>query len=278
MAISKYLLEYVERETEAGKSKKEIKEILLSAGWHKDAISEAFDLHKKVGESTKKEARKEETNNKGQSLVETEESSAPPAKGLNLQRKEPLLLEEEKLLDNPEKNRLAEERNGDRHQDLPQMEISHEDKNIEGKITIELKKRRVRPVFLVILSFVLGAALMLALYMFVFNKITVRNKAEDSQKQTGFQAQKINDADRITRILKVQEELEKYYDEHKSYPEKISDVSGVSEPTTDFNYTYTPIGSLPQSYTLNVEMKSTDDGTFKIEGGFMTLKNRQGTK
>jgi hypothetical protein len=72
--------------------------------------------------------------------------------------------------------------------------------------------------------------------------------------------------------------LESYYNEYKIYPEKINSLSSTPTVSNELNYVYTPIGSPAQSYTLNIEMKNTGDGEFKIDGGFMTLKNKQGTK
>ncbi|MEK7447345.1 MAG: hypothetical protein AAB632_00895 [Patescibacteria group bacterium] len=220
--ISKQLLNYIEREDKLGKSKNEVEDILISAGWHKDAISDALDsYYKKDGEK--------------ESEVQTPSEV-----------------------------------------DVSTESIEKETKT-EKDANVRNKKKNVRPVFLIILSFVLGAAIMMAISIFFLN-----NPAKDTssivQNVGGFEAQKVDDGKRVVEVLEIQKSLEKYYDEYKSYPENISLLKDAPTASSELNYAYTPIGSPSQSYTLNIEMKNTDNGEFKIDGGFMTLKNKQGTK
>lgn len=227
--ISKQLLNYIEREDKLGKSKKEVENILVSAGWHKDAISDALDAY--YGKD--KEIKKEES-----------------------------MEENEEIKEGVRSGKFSEKRR------LRRQEESESRPQASGK-------RKVRPVFLIILSFVLGMASMLSVSVLLLDKVL---SVDTTTKTTGFEAQKIDDGKRIIEVLAIQGSLEKYYDEHKSYPENLSSLENIPTASSDLNYTYTPIGSPPQSYTLNIEMKNTSNGEFKIEGGFMTLRNKQGTK
>lgn len=220
--ISKQLLNYIEREDKLGKSKNEVEDILISAGWHKDAISDALDVYYK--KDRKKESEVQAPNEVDVATESIEKETKP-----------------------------------------------EKDPNVKNK------KKKVRLIFLIILSFVLGVAIMLVISTFFLNKST-KNIYITPQKETGFEAQKIDDGKRIAEVLTIQKTVEKYYDEHKSYPENVTSLTDIPTASTDLNYTYTPIGSPPQSYTLNIETKNTGDGEFKIDGGFMTLKNKQGTK
>ena len=133
--------------------------------------------------------------------------------------------------------------------------------------------------FLYILFLVVGAGVMAVASFFFYNYYN-RPVEQSAAVNTdlGQQEQKVDDARRISEVLKVQEELEKYYNEYKSYPEDLNSLTDILEVSSELNYAYSPMGSPPQSYTLSIEMKSTEDGEFKVESGFMTLKNKQGTK
>jgi len=241
--VSKQLLRYIEKEDNLKKSKKEIKEILISAGWHKNAVSEAFDVYYKKGKKAEAEVGDVD---EGPTLVDSQGS-------------DPRKVESEAKEVKPSI-----------------VEVSEKGTKSEKSPVVKENKRRIRPVFLIILSFVLGAAIMMAMSIFFLNNLSAPVIPQNNE--TGFVAQKIDDGKRIAEVLKIQDSLEKYYTEHKSYPENITSLTDVPVASSDLNYTYTSFGSPPQSYTLNIEVKNTDSGEFKIDAGFMTLKNKQGTK
>lgn len=252
--ISKQLLQYIEKEDKLGKSKKEIEKILSSADWHKDAISEALDIYYKKG---KTEEAKKELIDEPEDVKKIEISVKPESEGATSETKESVEQEEEKV--------------------EPIIETKREDTKSEKRAESKKEKKRVRPVFLAILGFVLGVAIMMVVSIFFLN-----NQAKDTSSAVknvgGFEAQKIDDGKRIAEVLGIQKSLEKYYTEHKSYSENVNSLTSIPTVSSELNYTYTPIGSPPQRYTLNIEMKNTEDDAFKIDGGFMTLKNKQGTK
>ncbi|RJO60532.1 hypothetical protein C4544_04995 [candidate division WS5 bacterium] len=252
--ISKQLLEFIEKEDKLGKSKKAIEHILITADWHKDAVSEALDIYYSKGKKKEK-------------IKETEEE-VDGAKKIEISVKS----ESKETI--PETKKIVEQ---EEQKVEPSIEPKQEDTKSDESPKVKVKKRKVRPVFLIILSFVLGAAIMMAISIFFLNN-QAKNTNTISKTETGFEAQKIDDGKRITETLKIQEALEKFYNEHKSYPESLISLSDVPTASSGLNYTYTPIGSPPQSYTLNIEMKNIDDGEFKIDSGFLTLKNKQGTK
>lgn len=235
--ISKQLLGYIEKEDKLGKSKKEIKKILSSAGWHKDAVSDAFDVYYKKGKKAEVEVEPEEE--KSEKPVEVVKENTKPEKDSGKRR-----------LRRPEEPESRPQASG---------------------------KRRVRPVFSRNFKPCFGCSYHDG-YIYIFFNKSEKTTATTAPKETGFEAQKIDDGKRIAEVLAIQKSLEKYYNEHKNYPENINALTNISTASSELNYTYTPIGSPPQSYTLNIEMKNMDDGAFKIDGGFMTLKNKQGAK
>ncbi|MDO8507376.1 MAG: type IV pilin protein [bacterium] len=248
--ISKQLLKYIEKEDKLGKKKKEVEDILLAAGWHEDAVSDAFDVYYEKDNKEKKsdEAKK--------IAVSVKQEKKKPAKETK----------KTEVLPEPEEEIVKYK-----------IETAQENVVLESAVPeAKAKKSRVRPIFLIMLSFVLGAAIMMAVSMFFLDKINTSVISQNNA--TGFEAQKLDDGKRIADVLKIQEELENYYGEHKSYPDSLKSLTDIPAVSDEINYTYTPIGSPPQSYTLNIEMKNTSDGAFKIDRGFLTLKNKQGTK
>lgn len=146
-----------------------------------------------------------------------------------------------------------------------------------GKPHVEKEKRRGRVAFiygLAVLTIVVVAVVLVSF----FSQKKADSIRLNKEEETGFEEQKVDDGKRIVETLKIQESLEKYYSEHKNYPENLNSLTDVPTASNDLKYVYTPIGLPAQSYTLNIEMKNINDGEMKVDGGFMTLKNKQGTK
>lgn len=257
--VSEQLLEYIKKEDGLGKSKEEVEGILLAADWHRDAVEEAFALYYKEGKKDKKTKKKKVE-------VKIDDSKAQAEKPKSIPVMDPLELESphDMLLEAGDIDmKLEDASKAEPKEDVPSS----------------AEERKVRPVFLYILFFVVGAGMMAAASFSLYNYYN-KSAEQSSPVSTDFvqQEKTVDDKDRMDETLKMQESLEEYYTEYKSYPENLSVLSDVPQVSGELNYAYTPIGSPPQSYTLNMEMKSTSDGEFKVEGGFLTLKNKQGTK
>jgi len=127
-----------------------------------------------------------------------------------------------------------------------------------------------------ILSFSLGALVVFIAFMFLAKPNIIQ---DNEQTPTGFQEKQASDERRVTDLLKIQTALEKYYDEHKSYPISL-DVLRINIPKTPSGskYSYAPIGSPAEAYTLNAQIDSIGSQDMVVEGGFLTLKNMQGQK
>ncbi len=189
---------YIKREYELGKNKKEVEKILLDAGWHKDAIADAFkDVSNGPVTQVKKDAPK-------------------------------------------------------------------------------VKAKKPHYTLIGIIGVLVGV--LLATAGFIFFQLDIQKNTPQQKADTGFEAQKNSDGQRIADLLKIQSALEEYYKVSKAYPDLLDKLSDIPKSPSGSSYAYTPIGNPPQSYTLNAQMENVQSADAKVKDGFLTLKNQQGKK